>query len=314
MRLAPICLFTYNRLIETRMTIQSLQRNYLASESDLIIYSDGAKHKAAESGVNQVREFLKTINGFKSVKVVESKFNMGLANSIISGVSQVLKNFDNVIVLEDDLILSRNFLNFMNQSLHLYQSNSLVFSVSGYSQKLKFPLDYSYDAYFKGRATSWGWATWKDRWQLVDWKVNKEELKKTNSFKELNRYGYDLKKMLIDHVDGKNDSWAIRFTYYQIKSNKVTVAPVISKVQNIGFGENATHCKDPISGVKVAFDNTKQKKFSLPNKVEIKKDLELQLRSRTRKMYRVIFKILNKLPFKNKIANRIKNVEYVNSK
>ncbi len=242
MQLAPICLFTYNRLAETQKTVRSLQRNFLASESDLYIFSDGAKTQESEGKVQRVRDYLATIDGFKDIRIIESPTNKGLATSIIDGVSQVLQDTPKVIVIEDDLVTAPNFLDFMNQALHFYQNDSNVLSISGYTMDLP-SLPGDSDFYFGYRASSWGWATWKDRWDGIDWQVSDyiSFRNNKNALAAFNRGGSDMTRMLANQMKGKIDSWAIRFCYHQFKNNQVTVFPTRSKLQNIGFGEDATH-------------------------------------------------------------------------
>ncbi|WP_346861027.1 sugar transferase [uncultured Draconibacterium sp.] len=241
--LAPIALFVYNRLEQCIHTIRKLQNNYLANKTALYVFSDGARTKIDESKISQIRCFLKTIEGFKEISIIESPVNKGLANSIISGVSEIMNRYGKVIVLEDDLITSPNFLNFMNQALDYYKDNEKIHSISGYSMDLSSlktnPLDY----YVGLRATSWGWATWDKVWQEVDWEVNtypefKASIK--SQFK-LFQIGSDMPRMLRHQMNGKIDSWAIRWCYHQFLNKSYTIFPTISKVQNIGFGGQATH-------------------------------------------------------------------------
>ncbi|WP_044208206.1 glycosyltransferase [Flammeovirga sp. OC4] len=243
MSIAPICIFTYNRLEETRKTISSLKKNYLASESHVYIFSDGPKNKNASKEVDEVRNYLHSITGFKKIKIFEANINKGLAKSIIYGVSKVFEDYDKVIVVEDDLITSQNFLDFMNQGLEYYKDSENIFSISGYSFDLKTLNNLKEDYYFGVRSSSWGWGTWKYNWETIDWEVKsysnfkKDKLKR----KEFNKGGSDLSNMLDNQMNGKIDSWAIRFCYQQFLCNKATVFPKKSKVQSIGFSEKATH-------------------------------------------------------------------------
>ena len=241
--LAPIVLFTYKRVDTLKKTIESLNSNLLAKASDLIIYSDGAKIIEDRYLIDEVRSYLKTISGFKSIVIHYSHVNKGLANSIIDGVSSILKEYDNVIVLEDDLIVSKKFLIFMNQSLHQYKNNKKVFSISGYSIPITIVKDYRFDVYFTPRSSSWGWATWNDRWETIDWEMKDYTDFRTNKKKisEFNQGGSDMSGMLERQMQGEINSWAIRWCYHQFKVNMLTVYPVISNIQNIGFSNQATH-------------------------------------------------------------------------
>ncbi len=244
-KLAPICLFTYNRLNETKQTIKALQRNHLASESELFIFSDGGKNNTTKFKVNEVREFIKTVKGFKSVKIFESKENKGLANSIIHGVSKIIQKFGQVIVLEDDLITSPNFLNFMNQGLNYYQKDEKIFSISGYTMELPSLNNYKKDFYTGYRASSWGWATWLNKWDNVDWEVQSYSKFRWSFLGKLNfmRGGVDMPGMLKKQMKGKIDSWAIRWCYHQFRVDGLTIYPSKSKVFSVGFGSSATHTK-----------------------------------------------------------------------
>lgn len=243
--LAPICLFVYNRPKETELTLNALKENYLASESELYIFCDGPKNLENRSNVEKVRLLVNQIKGFRKTEIEENKKNLGLANSIISGVTQIIKQYGKVIVLEDDLVTSPNFLNFMNQALNFYESYPQIHSIGGYSLNLKSVLDLRYDNYFGRRASSWGWATWKDRWEQTDWEVKDFNKFRYNPIERyrFNRGGSDMSRMLINQQKGKIDSWAIRWCYSQFKSNQLTVFPKISKIQNIGIGSNSTHTK-----------------------------------------------------------------------
>ncbi|ETK02929.1 hypothetical protein N425_01640, partial [Tannerella sp. oral taxon BU063 isolate Cell 2] len=132
MRLAPIVLFTYNRPVHTRQTIDALLKNEYASESDLIIFSDAPKNCVAEDGVRQTRAYLREITGFRSIKLIERAENMGLAANIIDGVTQVVNEYGRIIVLEDDLLTSPFFLKYMNEALSMYEDANEVISVHGY--------------------------------------------------------------------------------------------------------------------------------------------------------------------------------------
>jgi hypothetical protein len=267
MQLAPICLFTYKRLQCTKQTIEALQKNFLASESRLFIFSDSAKKEADQAAVEEVRNYLETIKGFAEVNIIKREKNWGLANSIIDGVSNILAQYQRVIVLEDDLITAPNFLTYMNQALEFYESNKEVFSIAGYTSPLKFPSDYEYDVYFAPRASSWGWASWHDRWKDIDWQVKDFEsfIKNSEQKKRFNQGGSDMVRMLSRQMRGEMDSWAIRWCYHQFKMQQMTVFPMRSKIQNIGFGDNATHTK--FNRFATILDDSNQMNFKMPEEV-----------------------------------------------
>lgn len=240
---APIILFVYNRPWHTRQTVASLQQCELAGESHLYVFADGPKTAADEPKVEEVRNFLQTVSGFQGITVAGSEKNRGLANSVISGVTQVLQEHGQAIVLEDDLVFARNYLQFMNDALNTYQTHAHIFSVSGYSYPLPVPQDFPDDVYLLPRASSWGWATWLDRWEKSDWEVT--DYAQFVGSREMKRGfaegGEDLVYMLKKQQLGRIDSWAVRWSYAHYKQNAYCLFPVKSKVQNTGNDKSGTH-------------------------------------------------------------------------
>lgn len=243
MSLAPVVIFTFNRLEHTKKTIEALKKNILASESEVFIYSDGARNKAEEKIVNEVRKYIKEVVGFKSINIIEADKNKGLANSVINGVSDIIDKYGKIIVLEDDLVTSKFFLKYMNNALNLFERREDIWSISGYGPDIKIPNKYSEDTYITKRGCSWGWATWVDRWNTVDWNVEDyKQFKKNKNLKNrFNESGSDLSPMLNDQMEGRINSWAIRWGYSQFKKNMWTVYPVKSFVKNIGTDLSGTH-------------------------------------------------------------------------
>lgn len=286
--LAPICLFTYNRITETKQTIEALKKNYLALESDLFIFSDGPKNEEASCQVKAVREFIRQVSGFKTIKIIESSVNKGLANSIITGVSQVITKYGKLIVLEDDLISSPNFLNFMNQALLFYESNENIFSISGYTLDLP-SLEFNESDFYLGyRASSWGWGIWRNRWDEVLWEVEDFNRFFWNPVKHYQflRGGSDLSLMLWKQRHGIIDSWAIRWCYHQFKNDLLTVFPSKSKIISIGFGKSATHTKKT-TRFNVKLDKGRQKTFLF--------DRDLKINRVYVKEFREKFSLINRL-------------------
>ena len=159
--LSPIVLFVYNRPWHTKQTVEALQKNELAKESELFIYSDEAKNKDVRKSVDEVREYIGKIDGFKKVTIIKREKNWGLANSIIDGVTKTVNEYGKIIVLEDDLITSPYFLKFMNEALEFYKEEQKVWHISGWS----YPINTNNidDVFFLRVMNCWGWATWADK-------------------------------------------------------------------------------------------------------------------------------------------------------
>lgn len=276
MTLAPIVLFTFKKLEPLKATVIALQKNTLANESELVVFSDAAAKPNDIEQVNEVRRFLQTITGFKKLTLHQAHENKGLATSIIEGVSKVLQHHERVIVMEDDLISSPNFLSFMNAALEFYKDQPKVFSIAGYTPPVKVPKGYAYDNYATQRASSWGWATYRNQWQAIDWKVSDYDFFKTDAKtqRKFNRMGSDLSGMLKKQMEGRLDSWAIRWCYHQFQKNLFTVFPVKSKILNIGFTDGATNTTNNrlISRFATQLDTTNQLHFNFNGNVVLKQE------------------------------------------
>lgn len=243
MEFAPIALFVYRRVEHTGQTIESLKMNELASESDLIIFSDSAKNEKDKSQVESVRQLISGVEGFKSVKLILNRDNKGLANSLISGITEVVNEYGKIIVLEDDMITSRFFLRYMNNALNLYEQNDKVISIHGYVYPVMQKLP---ETFFLKGADCWGWATWQRGWKLfnADSKLLLNEIRKRKLEFEFDIDGTTNNlKMLKNQIAGKVDSWAIRWHASAFINEKLTLYPGRSLVRNIGMDDMGTHTK-----------------------------------------------------------------------
>lgn len=243
MNYAPILIFVYNRPDLLEKTLAALAANNLISQSELFVFSDGPKNSGDEKKVALVRKLINEIRFAKNVNVILRENNLGLAKSIIAGVSEVFEKFEKLIVLEDDLITSPGFVEFMNQALTFYSGAKNIYSISGYSQPSKIKDNLLQDIYFSPRAGSWGWGTWKDRWEQADWEVKDfEDFKRdSKAQKKFNAGGEDLSTMLKAQMKGYINSWAVRWCYTLYKNNGLCLYPKKSKVKHIGNQAGATN-------------------------------------------------------------------------
>ena len=242
MSYAPILLFVYNRPEHTRRCIESLLRNPLVSESNLFIYADGAKDCTQQEAVNEVRSYIRTLQGFKQITLIERSENWGLARNIIDGVTSQVNRYGKVIVLEDDLVVAPYFLTFMNEALEIYKDEPKV----GHIQACDFTQDPSLPDTFLIKWTgSWGWATWDRAWKHFN--PNGQELlhelearKLTHTFDFNGKYGFT--RMLRRQIEGKNNSWAIRWNASLFLKDILSLNVGRSLVQNEGFDGSGTNC------------------------------------------------------------------------
>ena len=291
-KLAPIVLFTYNRLNTLRTTIQFLKKNKLANYSNIYIYSDFYKSNADKHNVLKVRKYLKSIKGFNQKKIILRKKNYGLAKNIINGVDEVLKRNTKVIVLEDDIKVSKYFLDYMNQTLNLYKNKKKIWHISGWNYNVK--VSNSYDAYFTRTMNCWGWATWKDRWKYFN--KNPNEIIKKWSSKDVYRFNFDGSYNFFSQIERnkskKINTWAI-FWYATIFQNRgLCLNPKKTLVSNIGIGNSASNTKS----FDDVFNGNASNLGFLPKKFPIKLTENKYIFSVIRNKF-LIMKVRNKIKY-----------------
>ncbi|MDM5272403.1 glycosyltransferase [Sulfurovum sp. zt1-1] len=304
MNLAPIVLFVYNRPWHTQQTVEALQKNELAKDSELFIYSDEAKNENARENVDKVRKYIDKIEGFKKVTIIKREKNWGLADSIIDGVTKIINKYGKVIVLEDDLVTSPYFLKFMNEGLEVFQKREDIFSITGFSFSssfMKFPKGYEEDIYLNIRPMSWSWGTWKDRWQDIDWEIKgfNDFANNKNAINEFNKGGTDLFGMLKLQMENKLDSWYIRWTYNAYLKKQYTVYPKISFVNNVGHDNSGVHCSVDTKNIYSHTELNNNSNFVLNNDITLNKKIidsfnkgfNVKFKSKIKKYIKRLFKI-----------------------
>ncbi|HSH72705.1 MAG TPA: glycosyltransferase family 2 protein [Methylophilaceae bacterium] len=239
---APIALFVYARPEHTKKTVEALQQNTLASQSDLVVFADAAKHAELGNKCQEVREYIRTIEGFKTVTIHERNENWGLAKSIINGVSELVKSHGRVIVLEDDLVTSPYFLEYMNAALDRYQNDEQVMHISGYM----FPIEQSglAETFFLRTASCWGWATWARAWQHFE--KDAEALIGSFSRETIKRFNmdgtYDFWTQVLKNQTKEINTWAVFWYATVFQKQGLCLHPAISMTVNIGIDGTGIHC------------------------------------------------------------------------
>lgn len=245
---APVVLFVYNRADHFLQTAAALSKCPEAKETDLYIFADGPKNEAGQEAVLHCRAAVKQFASqdlFQSVSVSESSVNRGLAESVISGVTKVLEKEDRVIVLEDDSVCSPYFLSFMNKALACFEADRRVGAVAGYTPAINIPAGYQADLFTCYRSCSCAWATWRDRWQGVDWSVSAilPFYRDPSLIRRMNADGADRFLRFYRQTRSDRGSWSVRFGAHLVKNGMLTVYPRYSLIRNIGADETGVHSR-----------------------------------------------------------------------
>lgn len=245
----PVILITFNRPKHTRHTISALKVNRPAL---MYIFQDGPR-AGNEFDMNNCQKVLEEIRNSVDwpcdLHIHCSPQNMGCRNHIIFAITEVLKDYESAIVIEDDIITSPAFIPYMNKALEYYKDKKAVFSISGYShspERFTIPSDYPYDVYASPRLFNWGWGTWRDRWEKVDWSFSyyDEFMNHPYEQKAFMRGGEDLLPMLIDEYEGRSSAWDIQFAFAHFANHAVSIVPCVSYTHNIGLDGSGTHCNN----------------------------------------------------------------------
>jgi GR25 family glycosyltransferase involved in LPS biosynthesis len=316
---APIIIFVYNRPWHTEQTLNALNKNDLSEQSILYIYADGAKSDATDEQkekIKQVRKIIRSKQWCKEVYIIESDKNKGLADSIIDGVTNIIKKHGKIIVLEDDMVTSSHFLKFMNKALDYYSYEKKVWHISGWiytinTRGLK-------DAFFWRTMNCWGWATWEDRWKYFEKNVDK--LIETFTKKDIYKFNINNTAGMWDQVIGNKqgiiNTWAIFWYATIFKNNGLCLSPAISYVQNIGLDNSGIHCGNDKS-LETKIINNKEINFDLipikENKLALKRVMQFYKKNESpyilllfKKIIRKILSLLKKIIIKNtKTTDRI---------
>lgn len=242
----PVLITTYVRLEHLKRTITSLRSNILAEQTDIFIASDFQKTIPDADKVAAVRSYLKSIDGFKSVTVIERDRNFGAAENESSALKVLFGKYEQVIVMEEDIVTATGFLTFMNAAFERYGTDERVFSIVGYCPPIDIPDSYQYDAFFLGRMSAWGCGFIRDRYESI-LEITQKEFDEFAANKDLSQAfvdagGNDLMVMLKNVAYGSLEALDVQCMYTQFIKNQVTVYPARSLVFNIGFDGTGIHC------------------------------------------------------------------------
>lgn len=250
MRCVPVVLFVFNRLEHVQKAVEALQGNHLAAQSELYIYSDGARNESDEKKIDEVRTYCRNITGFAEVHLIEREENWGIEKNEVEALNELMTHYEACIVLEDDLKVSANFLEYMNRALVHYKDEKKVLSIAGYSHiDEKSKKTKGQEFYFTQLTSSWGWATWADRWALFEGEnINLEILKDKE---EQRRFDIDgvvpYTQMLKEQIENQHITWDVAWYFKAFELGLLTLAPVCTMVNNIGMDGSGVHyCNEEI--------------------------------------------------------------------
>lgn len=243
-------------------------------DSPVYVFCDGPRNPAQIPDVAATRAIVKQLLGSRAT-ITEAAENQGLASSIIHGVDHVIEKHGKIIVVEDDLIVSSNFLSYLNHSLARFETSPQVMQISGYMFDYdKQEQSASLQSLFLPFPSSWGWATWARAWRDFDPAANGwERLFKDSKARE--RFdldnAYDYSSMLYGQMVGHIDSWAIRWYWSIFMKSGLVLYPPRSLVQNRGFDGSGSHGSWTARLLDTSLERSPVESWIYPSKWEVDK-------------------------------------------
>ncbi|MAV79854.1 MAG: glycosyl transferase [Flavobacteriaceae bacterium] len=292
---APIALFVYNRFTHIKKVVESIKKNSISKKSNIFIFSDFSNDDIEQNKIKKIRKYLKNLKGFKKIKIIERKHNMGTSKNILDGLNEIFKKYNRCIIIEDDILVSKDFLYQMNYCLEKFRNFKNIASVEGYMYPVQFKKNTPNYFLLKGTGC-WGWATWRRSWKNYEDSAHKL-LNKFHGKKELvydfdyyNSYPYY--RMLKKQKWSKKKSWAVKWYASNFLKNNYTIYFKNTLVKNIGLDGSGENCKIDYQINQKKFNNLKFK-IEINDKpdenVIVKKDIAKYLKKK--------FSLNNKLNF-----------------
>ena len=309
---SPIALFSFKRPYHTSQSIKALAENKESINSDLFVFIDGPKSASQIHLLDYVENVALTYkNSFKTLSIIRSDINLGVARSQRSGVTKILKDYESVIVLEDDIIVSPYFLNYINRSLDLYKNNEKIWHINGFC----YPIEYNLQECFFSR-----WGTWRDRWfKFINDPLYHDPyyLKAIYSNKMKSQFNLSSKinfywSQIELNLDGKV-TWAIFWYSYIFLNKGLCLTPNISFTKNIGHDGSGVHCSENKKLQNLPINLTTINKFP-KNIIEDPIALKMFIKYFERKQ-NFFYKVINSVSSSRSIFDLIKKIiKYVRRK
>lgn len=256
---APIALFAFNRLDTLQRTLECLSKCENLKTGGRISYAfiDGPRRDEDIPKIKKVRECIEQFRkcNFSRMEIIERETNFSNPKNMPLGISQVLENHGRIIVIEDDILVSRYFLSYMDEALDSYVNDPRIWCINAWrSRFIKIPSDYCYDVYLNNRNMCWGWGTWRDRWEAVDLSMPDYLTFKSRSenVEALNQAGIELIWMLDSQFKGELHAWDVQCSYHMIKNHLWAVEPRYALTKNIGFKTDCDHCSSSNTAITTA--------------------------------------------------------------
>lgn len=236
---APIVMISYNRPGFVRLSMNNMVLANGSADHDVFMFIDGPRNNEDKVKQDEIQAIASSYKKrLPKLTIIRRDSNYGCRRNIVEAISQIISKYGKVIVIEDDVLVSRTFLDYMDKSLDFYEDDKLIWSINAYqSPNLRIPKDYPNDVYLDPVNMCWGWGTWIDRWNQVDFDLKNWETEKTKPeiVSRLNKAGRHLIDMIEAQATGRLKTWDVQCAYHIVKNGLMTIEPKYQLSKNIGF-------------------------------------------------------------------------------
>ena len=246
---APVVMIGYSRQQTLELSLQNLSRCFDVADRDISLFLDAPykpEHQQLTDALYVCACALKE-KMLPHLRIVRRERNYGVPGNLISAVSETLNLYGRIIFFEDDVLVSRTFLRFMDEALEFYEKDKRIWCINGNSGPyVRIHRDYPYDVYLTPRNLPWGWATWKDRWEAVDFTIRDwpEKAQDTEFVRKVVAAGEELLPLLNGIYAGRVRTWDVQCTYYMLKHGLFSIEPKYRLTKTIGLGtKDAVNCR-----------------------------------------------------------------------
>jgi hypothetical protein len=252
----PVALIIFNRPDKTKKVLEVIRQ---VKPSKLLVVADGPRqdHPSDVGRCKETRAVIDSVDWNCEVLTNYSDINLGCGKRPATGITWVFDQVQEAIILEDDCVPHPTFFSFCEELLQKYRFDKRIMHISGINPCYRnHSSKYSYS--FSSYALSWGWATWKRAWNFYDFSIREWSESRNSDFlqdilpdrRAINSWNHTLQSV----YDNKIDAWDYQWTFTCWWQNGLSIIPETNLVNNIGFGEDATHTFENFSGLDLSTD------------------------------------------------------------
>jgi hypothetical protein len=243
----PVLLIAFNR---PELTAAVVARIAETTPSRIYVAVDGPRpgFQDDRGRVDAVREAIRPLELVAPTSIRMSDVNLGCGRGPAEAISWFFKCEESGIVLEDDILATPEFFSFANLMLERYRGDRRVWSISGSSLVPSHICDPESTYRFSVFPGSWGWATWRDRWNRFrfgpsEWlrSMPLNYMRRTQGVTASLFWEYRTVRLAMAARRGTPSVWDYQWVLTHFANQGLAVVPNLNQVKNLALVRDATH-------------------------------------------------------------------------